>query len=277
MSYNAGEIIRFIKVEHTIFDLPFAYMGVILSGIFSIRVIIIVGVAATLARISGMTINRILDLPLDSRNPRTRDRALVTGKITLGEAKTIMVTSSILFVISAFSLNLTAGMLSPVILLLFYLYPKTKKIPFISHYVLGFSIGSILLAGYIASTGAFPHYQKFYFFMIFISLWIAGFDILYQNQDAAFDIKAGIKSIPVLTGGNITLSLALNYIIALIFLLIFSYGNIILYFMTTLVAVIIAIEVITWKDHDVDSNFRLFNIPVPFIILIMMIINIIIK
>ncbi len=277
MSFNLKEIIKFIKIEHTIFDLPFAYMGLVLSGFFTIRVIVIVGIAATLARVSGMTMNRIMDLPLDSKNPRTRGRALVSGKITLREAKIILAVSSVLFVISAFSLNILAGILSPVILFLFYLYPITKKISGISHYVLGFSIGSILLAGFIASKDSFPINPKFYFFMIFISLWIAGFDILYQYQDYLFDSTEGIKSLPVIFKGRITMPLAINYIIALLFLFIFSIGNFLLVIASSAVSIIIIIEIFTWKNYDSDTQFKLYNIPVPFILFVFLILNLIIK
>jgi 4-hydroxybenzoate polyprenyltransferase len=277
MSYNFKEIIKFIKVEHTIFDLPFAYMGLIISDVFNLRVIIIVGIAATLARVSGMTMNRIMDLPLDSRNPRTRERALVTGKISMKEAKIILAVSSILFVISAFSLNLLAGLLSPLILLLFYLYPLTKRYTGISHYVLGFSIGSILLAGFIAAKNSFPYRPIFYFFMIFISLWIAGFDILYQNQDYKFDRNAGIKSIPVIFKGKITTPLAINYLISIIFLFLFSYGNFLYYLGMIIISIIISIEILTWGNFNPDNQFKLFNIPVPFILLFILLINTILK
>ncbi|MGC8547319.1 MAG: UbiA-like polyprenyltransferase [Thermoplasmata archaeon] len=277
MSFNLKEIIKFIKIEHTIFDLPFAYMGLILSGLFSIRIIVIVGLAATLARVSGMTMNRIMDLPLDSKNPRTKGRALVTGKITIKEAKIILVMSSILFIISAFSLNVLAGLLSPIILLLFYLYPITKKIPGVSHYVLGFSIGSILLAGFIASKDTLPSSLKFYFFMIFISLWIAGFDILYQYQDYLFDSGVGIKSLPVLFDGRITLPLLVNYLISLIFLFLFSFNSYLLILASTIVSIIIIIEISTWKNFDSDAQFKFFNIPVPFILLVFLILDLIIK
>ncbi len=277
MSFNLKEIIRFIKIEHTIFDLPFAYMGLILSGLFSLRVIIIVGIAATLARVSGMTMNRIMDLPLDSLNPRTRERALVTGKISLNEAKIVLVTSSILFIISAFSLNVLAGLLSPLILLLFYLYPVTKKIPVLSHYILGFSIGSILLAGYIAAKDAFPSGPNFFYFMIFISLWIAGFDILYQYQDHKFDGTVGIKSIPVISKGRITVPLTVNYITALIFLFIFSLGSILMLSASFIVSIVIISEILMWKNYDSNSQFKLFNIPVPFVLFVGLILNFFIK
>ncbi len=277
MPFNAKEIIKFIKIEHTIFDLPFAYMGLILAGLFSIRIIVLIGITATLARVSGMTMNRIMDLPLDSKNPRTQQRALVTGKISLREAKIILVLSSLLFVATAFYINVLAGLLSPLILLLFYLYPITKKIKIISHYVLGFSIGSILLAGYIAARDLFPSNVHFYYFMIFISMWIAGFDILYQYQDYQFDKSVGIKSIPVLVDGNLTIPLIINYSIALIFLFLFSSGNLILIVASFLILMIIILEILLWKNYDSDTQFKFFNVPVPFLLLIGLIINLLIK
>lgn len=274
MAFDLKEFLKFIRIEHSLFDLPFAYIGVLLAGVFSIRVLILVGIAGVAARTSGMIINRLIDLPLDRKNPRTFDRALVTGKITLNEAKIALVISTSTFIIVAFSINLLAGLLSPLVILFFYLYPLTKKVPVISHYVLGFSIGLIVLAGYVAAKDAFPKSITPYLLMLFVSLWISAFDILYQNSDYHFDMSMGMKTIPVLTKGRVDAPAAATYLAALISIAIFAFPKFLLLLMVFIVGIIIMIQMALWRKHNPefqDKGMMKFNFPIPFIIVFFLI------
>ncbi len=262
------KFLDFIRIEHTIFDLPFAYAGVLLSGTITLKIIILVTIAGITARVSGFTMNRILDLPFDRLNPRTRKRALVTGEISIEQAYMILLISSLIFVISAFLLNFLAGILSPLILLLFYLYPKTKKIPVVSHIFLGLSIALIVLAGYVASKASIPYDLNLYLIMIFVAFWIAGFDIIYQFQDYDFDKKMGIKSIPVLLNGRIIFPTFLFYTISLIPLFIFSLKSLIFLILTSIIAFLLFFRLIYVYKYDVDKLFIIFDSPVPFILMI---------
>ena len=274
MAFDLKEFLKFIRIEHSTFDLPFAYIGVLLAGVFSVNVLILVGIAGISARTSGMIINRMMDLPLDKVNPRTSDMALVTGKISLREAKIALIASNSIFVIVAFSINMLAGILSPIVILFFYLYPLTKRVPAISHYVLGFSIGLIVLAGYVAAKDAFPRSIAPYLLMIFVSLWISAFDILYQNSDYLFDTSMGMKTIPVLTKGRVDTPAGATFFGALVSIAIFSFSSLLLLIMVFVVAVIIAVQMTLWRKNDPafrDKVMLKFNFPIPFIILFFLI------
>jgi len=265
------KFLDFIKIEHTVFDLPFAYAGVLLSGIITLKIIILVTIAGITARVSGFAMNRIIDLPLDRLNPRTKKRALVTGEITMRQAYIILLISSSIFIISAFMLNILAGILSPLILFLFYLYPKTKKIPVVSHIFLGISIALIVLAGYVASTAKIPYDINLYLIMIFVAFWIGGFDIIYQYQDYVFDKKMGIKSIPVLVNGKIVLPTFIFFTISLIPLYIFSLKSSIFLILTSIIAFLLYFRLLYVYKFDVDRLFKIFDSPVPFILITMVI------
>ena len=264
---NLKDFLKFIKIEHTLFDLPFGYAGMLLANIFTLKIFILITIAAISARIAGMVINRIEDLPLDSINPRTKGRELVTGKISINEAYLIFIISCIIFELSSLMLNLLAGLFAPIILLFFYIYPKTKKYYAISHIFLGFSIGIIVLGGYIGAKGSFPVSMDVYYLMIFVSLWVAGFDIIYQNQDRDFDDKVGIKSIPVLLKGNIIFPTAIFYILSSIFLLIFSEKSIIKIIFSILIILLLFIRLPFLNKLDIDDLFK-FDIPIPFLLLL---------
>lgn len=258
---------RFVRIEHTVFDLPFAYAGMLLYGRFTLAIFILITIAGISARISGMVINRIVDYPLDRVNPRTKGRELVTGEISFREAYAILAISSVIFEISAIMLNVLSGILAPILLLLFYIYPRTKSLPVISHIFLGFTIGVIAIAGYIGASGKIPETLDVYFLSIFLTFWIGGFDIIYQNQDREFDNRVGIRSIPVLLKGNIIVPTFIFYIIAAFFLFLFSTINTwrLLLFFPVVFLMMIRIPFI--KLWSVDKIFY-FDIPIPFIVLI---------
>jgi len=271
MDSRLKTFLKFIRIEHTIFDLPFVFIGIELALLkthiaFPYIKIILIAIAAILARISGMTINRLLDLPLDRENPRTKHRELVTGEIKISEARTIFIISSILFILVAFSLNILAGLLSPIVLLSFYLYPLTKRIPIISHFILGISIGIIVLAGYVGISGSFPMQWQLYGYSVFVALWIASFDVIYQDQDREFDRTKGIKSIPVLSQGKIKVPVLMINLVSLAFLIISSLGFLNLIF-NLLSGLIIIISVHWIGRKHIDTIFKEFYLPIPFIIL----------
>lgn len=260
------DFLKFIKIEHTLFDLPFGYAGMILANVITLKIFILITISAIAARIAGMVINRIEDLPLDKINPRTLKRELVTGKISLKEAYAIFIISSIIFELASIMLNTLAGIFAPVILLLFYIYPKTKKIPAISHIFLGFSIGIIVLGGYIGASGSFPSSPYTYYLMAFVSLWVAGFDVIYQNQDREFDENVGIKSIPVLLKGRITLPTAIFYILSSIFLFLFSIPFIVRIAFSIAIIILLFIRLPFLNKLSIDDLFK-FDIPIPFLLL----------
>ncbi|MGC9167007.1 MAG: 4-hydroxybenzoate octaprenyltransferase [Thermoplasmata archaeon] len=270
---NVKKYLNFIKIEHTVFDLPFAYAGMLLANYFNLKIIILLGIASTAARISGMVINRIVDLPLDRENPRTQKRELVTGEISPRKAWSIFFISTTIFIISSFLLNFLAFIFSPILILLFYLYPITKRHKIISHIFLGFSIGIIVIGGYIGTKGIFPTNISVWLLTISVSFWISSFDIIYQNQDRDFDKYHGIKSIPVLYPNRVKEFVFLFYLISLLFLSVFYYLIGLPYLLFIIPIAFLYFYRIKYIDkRDVDFIFR-FDIPIPFIILLSLIIK----
>ena len=189
-----------IKFEHSVFALPFALTGALLAGRFAgpgwpeWRQIGWIVVAMVGARSAAMTINRIADLEYDRRNPRTVGRPLVTGALTLRFAWIFTLLSSAVLVFAAWKLNRLAFALSPVALAALFLYSYTKRFTTYSHLVLGFCLGIAPAAAWIAVTGSLD--WRMLLLCAAVTLWVAGFDVLYALQDVEFDRHAGLHSIP---------------------------------------------------------------------------------
>ena len=199
---------RMIRIEHSIFALPFAYMGLFWSaeGWPGWQVFIFLTLAMIMVRSFAMTHNRLTDLPLDALNPRTRDRALVTGEIQVRQAYYFLAASAVIFVLACAFLNL------PVFLLAFFalawsaVYSYTKRWTSICHFFLGSVLGLAPLAGWIAYTPELTLPAVFLF--LGVLFWVGGFDILYSTQDMEFDRENGLKSIPARHGAATSFSLA---------------------------------------------------------------------
>ncbi|HXZ18341.1 MAG TPA: UbiA-like polyprenyltransferase [Candidatus Acidoferrales bacterium] len=189
-----------IKFEHSVFALPFALTGALLAARFAgpgwpeWRQIGWIVVAMVGARSAAMTMNRIADLEYDRRNPRTAGRALVTGALTLQFAWIFALMSSAVLVLAAWKLSRLAFLLSPVALAALFLYSYTKRFTAYSHLVLGFCLGIGPAAAWIAVTGSFD--WRMLVLCGAVTLWVAGFDVLYALQDVDFDRGAGLHSIP---------------------------------------------------------------------------------
>ena len=189
-----------IKFEHSVFALPFALTGALLAARFAgpgwpeWRQIGWIVVAMVGARSAAMTMNRIADLEYDRRNPRTAGRALVTGALTLRFAWVFTLLSSGVLVFAAWKLNRLAFLLSPVALAALFLYSYTKRFTSYSHLVLGFCLGIAPAAAWIAVTGSLD--WRMLLLCAAVTLWVAGFDVLYALQDVDFDRSAGLHSIP---------------------------------------------------------------------------------
>jgi 4-hydroxybenzoate polyprenyltransferase len=185
-----------IKLQHTLFALPFAFTGAILAadGAPSARQIGWILGAMVGARSAAMVFNRIADLEFDRRNPRTAGRPLVTGELGLPFAWGFLLLSAGLFVLSAAMLNRLALLLATPALLLVLSYSYAKRITWLTHLHLGASLGLAPLGAWIAvrgDAGAAPLALA-----AAVVLWVAGFDIIYSCQDLEFDRREGLHSIP---------------------------------------------------------------------------------
>ncbi len=187
-----------IKVEHSIFALPFAYLGLVFAR--ETRWFVWAGV--TLAMVSfrtmGMAANRLIDRKIDAANPRTAGRALPSGKLKSDFVWQAAVLSLFIFEISAFQLNRLCFMLSPIPLLLAWFYPLAKRFTWLSHFVLGIILGIAPYGAWLASRAEFSWAPGF--LTIGVAAWVAGFDMIYALQDIAFDRSARLHSFPARFG-----------------------------------------------------------------------------
>lgn len=190
-----------IKFEHTLFALPFAFLGAVLAadGLPTAWQILWITVAMFGARSAAMTFNRIVDRRIDAENPRTANRELPSGKLSLNFAWAFLIASIILFEIAAYSLNWLTFALSPVALISVLGYSYAKRFTSLAHLILGWSLAISPTAAWIAVRGAIDSEIPILLSLL-VMMWTAGFDVLYACQDFEFDRKAGLRSIPARFG-----------------------------------------------------------------------------
>jgi 4-hydroxybenzoate polyprenyltransferase len=191
-----GVVLEMIKFEHTVFALPFAFMGLILGaqGLPESRLMLWVLAAMIGARSAAMAFNRLADASIDARNPRTSSRALPRGLVSRAFVAWFVVASSFLFFFSASQLNRTCLLLSPFALAVVLGYSYTKRFTSASHLGLGAALGLAPVGGWLAA-GA-PLAAPPLLLGAGVLLWVAGFDILYSLLDLDFDRRAGLCSLP---------------------------------------------------------------------------------
>ncbi len=193
-------VLEMIKFEHSVFALPFALVGALLatraggSSWLTWRQLLWIVVAMVGARSAAMTMNRIADLHYDALNPRTQNRPLVTGVLSLSFAWAFTLVSSAVLVIAAWQLNRLALELSPLALAVLFFYSYTKRFTSWSHFVLGFCLGMSPAAAWIAVRGSLD--WRMLILCAAVTLWVGGFDVLYACQDVEFDHRFGLYSIP---------------------------------------------------------------------------------
>ncbi|MXZ75405.1 MAG: 4-hydroxybenzoate octaprenyltransferase [Gemmatimonadetes bacterium] len=188
---------KMIKLSHSVFALPFALAGVALAarsyGIEGLQLVWIV-IAMVSARSAAMGFNRLADRVMDGKNPRTRDRALPTGRIAPRTVAIIVGACCALFVFSAYQLNELCFQLSPLALLVILSYSYFKRFTWATHLVLGLSLAIAPVGAWIAVTGTFD-FEPIWLAAAVLT-WVAGFDIIYACQDYEFDVAQGVHSIP---------------------------------------------------------------------------------
>lgn len=192
--------LEMIKFEHTVFALPFAYMGAILGSVVvrghlpSWSEIGWVTLAMVGARSAAMGLNRVIDRAIDAKNPRTQSRALPAGLLTTKQVGIFIAVSFLLLFVAASRLDPLAVKLLPVAVIMLVGYSYTKRFTWTCHLFLGLTIGLAPLGGWIAVTGEAG--VPALVFYLTVALWTAGFDILYACQDVEFDRREGVYSIP---------------------------------------------------------------------------------
>jgi 4-hydroxybenzoate polyprenyltransferase len=220
---QVGTWAEMIKVEHTVFALPFALSGLILAqhrlpspNIFFWTILAFLG-----ARSAAMTLNRIIDAEIDARNPRTSTRAIPEGKISSGQALLLAIAAFFLMIFAASKLPPLCLWLSPIAIIWLSLYSYTKRFTWLCHLVLGIALGGAALGGWIAASGPLNTWAP-WILALAVSTWVAGFDIIYACQDIEVDRMERLFSLPstlsISAALNISRCLHLLTILALIFL-----------------------------------------------------------
>ena len=210
---NAGRSVRttldMIKIEHTLFALPFALLGAVLAarGRPSAWALLWITVAMVGARSAAMAFNRLVDQTYDARNPRTQTRALPAGLLTRRFVWVFTAAAATLFFLAAAMLNRLTLVLAPVALLSVLLYSYTKRFTALSHLVLGWCLAIAPTGAWLAVRGAFDSVVPL-LLSLTVLLWTAGFDVLYACQDYDFDRQTGLRSLPARVGISRALWLA---------------------------------------------------------------------
>jgi 4-hydroxybenzoate polyprenyltransferase len=194
--------LEMIKIEHTLFALPFAFLGATLAARevsaepagFWVGKILWITLAMIGARSAAMTFNRIADRRIDAANSRTAMRALPAGLLDLKFAWAFTVLASLLFLLAASQLNRLTLILSPVALASIFAYSFTKRFTALSHLVLGWCLAIAPAGAWIAIKGELNLLPVL--LSAAVMLWTAGFDVLYSCQDYEFDLRSGLHSIP---------------------------------------------------------------------------------
>jgi 4-hydroxybenzoate polyprenyltransferase len=195
-----GTVLEMIKFEHTLFALPFAFIGMMLAaeGWPEWRVVGWIVVAMVGARSAAMGFNRLVDRRIDAANPRTADRALPAGTVTPGFVGLFVVASLALLLIAAWRLNPLTLELIPLIIVVLLGYSYTKRFTSLSHVVLGLALAGAPLGAWVAVRGSLD--TPPFALAAAVLLWVAGFDVLYALQDLEFDRREGLRSIPAAIG-----------------------------------------------------------------------------
>ena len=191
---------RFVKIEHSVFALPFAYAGAFLAlgGVRDFWTIFWITVVMVGARSLAMGLNRVIDYEIDARNPRTAGRELPSGVLTLGQGIAFCAVSLALLVTGLSQLPRLTWYLSPVVIAAFVIYPYTKRFTSLCHVFLGATIGLAPPGAWVAVTGSLD--WRPFLLMGVVTLWIGGFDIIYACLDLDFDRREGIHSLPASIG-----------------------------------------------------------------------------
>jgi 4-hydroxybenzoate polyprenyltransferase len=201
-----------IKFEHTVFALPFAYLGMVLAagGWPSLYDFLWITVAMAAARTLGMSANRWIDRRQDARNPRTASRPLATGEVQPRAVWIGMALSALVLGVAAYALGPLTFRLLPGAYLFLIIYPFTKRFTTLSHWMLGMTDGLATLGAWAAVRGSLftPADLPAWILFLAVTFWIAGFDIIYACQDIEFDQAEGLYSAPARYGPTAALRIS---------------------------------------------------------------------
>jgi 4-hydroxybenzoate polyprenyltransferase len=208
-----------IKLEHTVFALPFALSGLLLAsaGWPSFETVFWTIAAFAGARAASMTLNRLIDAKIDARNPRTKDRSIPAGRISVKQAVLFSLGSFAVMAIAATRLPVLCVQLLPFAIVWLSFYSFTKRFTWFCHIVLGIAIGGAALGGWVAAGGSLQA-PAAWVLMLAVATWVGSFDIIYACQDVDIDRQEKLHSMPAKFG----VATALNISSALHVVTVFS-------------------------------------------------------
>ncbi len=223
-------LMEMIKFSHTVFAFPFALMGVVLASLANgsaptFGQIFWVCAAMVGARTVAMGLNRIVDARIDAENPRTAERHLPSGRVSVAEAWVLVLGALVLFLLAAWMLNPLCLKLSPVAIFFLVLYSYCKRFTSMAHIVLGICLAAAPIGAWIALRGDIG--WPVMVLGLAVLFWVAGFDIFYALQDYEFDREKGLFSIPSRFGVERSFQITRAFHIVMILLLLlltFSQG-----------------------------------------------------
>lgn len=212
--------LRMIKVQHSIFALPFALASfwVASQGNPDPKIFVFIIIAMVTARNAAMSFNRIVDRNFDKINPRTQNREIPSGKLSLKFSIFFCTINSILFIITSYYFNWLTFILSPIALMIILGYSFTKRFTHCTQFFLGLSLGIAPVAAWIATTGTVSPFSIF--LGLAVLFWVSGFDVIYSTLDYDFDRKNGLKNMVVKLGINKSvLASRVLHIISIVFII----------------------------------------------------------
>jgi 4-hydroxybenzoate polyprenyltransferase len=191
---------RLVRLEHTVFALPFAYVGALLAagGWPGLGLLGWVTLAMVGARTLAMALNRLIDAEIDARNPRTSSRELPSGQLTRAQVVGLCGTALVLYVLAAYRVDPVVRWLWPVPVALFVVYPYLKRVTWLCHLWLGVCLGLAPVGAWLAVAGSAP--WEGWAMGVAVAAWVAGFDLFYALLDADHDRVAGLHSWPTRFG-----------------------------------------------------------------------------
>ncbi len=263
------DFLELIKFEHTIFALPFAYLGMLLAagGLPTLYQFFWITVAMAAARTVAMGFNRIVDRGIDAHNPRTYNRPLVTGSISLRTAWTGTLLAAILLAVAAWMLGPLPFMLLPGAYFFLFVYSYTKRFTWMSHFILGFTDGLAPVGAWAAIRGSLFTLEDLPAWILLgvVTLWIGGFDLIYSCQDVQYDRQDRLHSIPARFGIPFALRLSVVCHIATVALLV-SLGVLMQLGWPYWIGMLVTAGLLTWEHRLVRPddlshiNLAFFNI-----------------
>lgn len=268
---------RFIKIEHALFSLPITFAGALLAqgGWPPWRLSLLVILAGVGARTFAMAVNRVIDVQVDAKNPRTKNRELVTGALSLWDGLLVAAAGLAVYIWCAQSINSFCLLWSWVPLLFFVIYPTLKRFTWLCHFGLGLTWALAPLGGWFAVRPGFEGSWPAWILAAFSFFWLSGFDIIYGTLDEEFDRQEGLFSLPARFGRRraLRVSMAAHFLafvcLALLFFTSLQGAN--AAFMCLGAGALLFVEQLV-VDH-VDLAFFKINVITGFVVLVMVVLG----